>query len=536
MRRLPLFLSVLVLVLGCEAELEFSSIPCVSAADCPVYAACGADGVCVRSSPHLDAAIACDDDSDCPTNGVCQPTIKLCIPETSVVDLCGGLLCADGEVCLPSVGQCVEVCDLVACDEGTVCDPATGACVIDEEPEAADVLREGCDYAGFNEHADGQILSFNNVRTWRGIWGSERYAGRYAVVQIQTRPDYGGATAPGSYEVGGDGSLNYADAGNPILVGDNCEGDQCERLFFIQSGVLELTEVSDDNLVGVLQDAVLAEVSVDFSTGESVLLEDGEVWCIDDLAFGVPTEDPNEIDDANEPEDDPNASEDDPTDPEDDPNDPEGDPNASEDDPVMPEANPIGSAEEACVDAGNGVFLGANIANLTLTNCLGEEVELHDSCGKRAQWLIGTSGWCSGCSAYLQMVRDLHFNGEMLSDDNQPADLDVWVILHSDPSDSEPTPAYCVQYAMSNNIDPGKMFLDWDNDGQSFPSADDPAKTYTTTHMAMTWSTVNPHIRNNSLGLPWEAVLDGANMEYVWVNQQDRSTNGALKVNEMLSE
>ena len=89
---------------------------------------------------------------------------------------------------------------------------------------------------------------------------------------------------------------------------------------------------------------------------------------------------------------------------------------------------------------------------------------------------------------------------------------------------------------MSNNIDPGKIFLDWDNDGQSFPSPDDPAKNYTTNQMAMTWSTVNPYIRNSSIGLPWEAVLDGANMQYVWVSQEDRSTNGALKVNEMLSE
>ena len=37
-------------------------------------------------------------------------------------------------------------------------------------------------------------------------------------------------------------------------------------------------------------------------------------------------------------------------------------------------------ALDGCVEEGNGSLIGSNIANFSLTNCLGDTVELHDSC------------------------------------------------------------------------------------------------------------------------------------------------------------
>ena len=56
-----------------------------------------------------------------------------------------------------------------------------------------------------------------------------------------------------------------------------------------------------------------------------------------------------------------------------------------------------GPAQASCVASGTGVYEGDNVADLTLTNCLGEPVSLHATCGQsKAHWLIGTAGWCTG--------------------------------------------------------------------------------------------------------------------------------------------
>ncbi len=47
-----------------------------------------------------------------------------------------------------------------------------------------------------------------------------------------------------------------------------------------------------------------------------------------------------------------------------------------------------------CVTEGTGVLLGDNIADYTLTNCLGEEITLHSRCGRtKAVWVVAVAGW-----------------------------------------------------------------------------------------------------------------------------------------------
>lgn len=54
----------------------------------------------------------------------------------------------------------------------------------------------------------------------------------------------------------------------------------------------------------------------------------------------------------------------------------------------------IKEAEGFCVPDGTGKNVGDNIGDFTLTNCYGEEVNLHDHCANSdALWVVYTTGW-----------------------------------------------------------------------------------------------------------------------------------------------
>lgn len=48
---------------------------------------------------------------------------------------------------------------------------------------------------------------------------------------------------------------------------------------------------------------------------------------------------------------------------------------------------------EACDPEGNGTGIGNKIGDFALQNCLGEDVQMHSGCGKKALWLIAAAGW-----------------------------------------------------------------------------------------------------------------------------------------------
>ncbi len=154
----------------------------------------------------------------------------------------------------------------------------------------------------------------------------------------------------------------------------------------------------------------------------------------------------------------------------------------------------VPTAQGNCVAEGTGKNIGENIRNFTLMNCFGDPVDLHSACGKaKAVWLIASAGWCGACSAFVPVAAERH---------NELADqgLDLWVVLGEDSNSAPPSLAYCKAYAAEKGIDPAATFVDNDGQGRSWAILFDALNTYTTT----------------SIGLPWNAVLDGRNMVYVW--------------------
>lgn len=148
----------------------------------------------------------------------------------------------------------------------------------------------------------------------------------------------------------------------------------------------------------------------------------------------------------------------------------------------------------ACQARADGTAEGDRVSNLKLTNCLGEEVELFDACGKyRALWLITAAGWCGSCIAHFPEV-------VAMTDELRSEGLQTWIVLGEDDQSQEPTLEYCESFARAHDIDPRKMFVT----GSGFQPV---------------WDVINPG-GDGSVGLPWEAVLDPYDMTYFW--------NGAL--------
>ena len=151
-----------------------------------------------------------------------------------------------------------------------------------------------------------------------------------------------------------------------------------------------------------------------------------------------------------------------------------------------------GPAVDHCVEEGSGPLLHDNIADFQLRNCNGDWVSLHDYCGSiKALWIVAVAGWCGACSAYLPQIAEIEDQARQLG-----RSLRAWIVLGADSNDNPPSQAFCQGYATRYDLDPTKVFYD------------------------AQWETlfghVFPYLQNDTLLLPWEALLDGDNMEYVY--------------------
>lgn len=151
---------------------------------------------------------------------------------------------------------------------------------------------------------------------------------------------------------------------------------------------------------------------------------------------------------------------------------------------------------DACVPDGTGVVTGDQVANLTLQNCYGEEVELHDYCGRRtAMWLIGSAGWCGSCESYVPQAASVF-------EQRRHEGIELFVIVSEDRQYNAPTREYCMQYAAEKNIDPSRVLMD--------PG------------FSQTWALISPTGGSGgSVGLPWQSVLAPYDMTYTWNSQTD---------------
>lgn len=159
---------------------------------------------------------------------------------------------------------------------------------------------------------------------------------------------------------------------------------------------------------------------------------------------------------------------------------------------------------------GNGEIAG-QVANFTFTSCTGEQVSLHDYCGRRkAMWIVGAAGWCGQCIAHLPDViatsRSLRHEG-----------LETFVFLGEDQSSGAVSMEYCQGFAQQHGVDPAMMLIAPDQ-----PDA-----------LQLLWNYMRP--AGSTIGLPWEAVLDPYDMTFYW----DSSRGGAdpyPPINELLAE
>jgi len=139
-----------------------------------------------------------------------------------------------------------------------------------------------------------------------------------------------------------------------------------------------------------------------------------------------------------------------------------------------------------CVADSTDVLLDQNIGDFSLTNCNGESVSLHSLCGQvKAMWLLLVTAWCPVCNEYAPQAYEKYQAWR--------GDLGLWVILGENRAGKPPTAQDCLAYANAHGLDPALTFFD--------PG----------------WETTANHVYPYGFqGIPYDMVLDGSNMAYVW--------------------
>jgi hypothetical protein len=169
----------------------------------------------------------------------------------------------------------------------------------------------------------------------------------------------------------------------------------------------------------------------------------------------------------------------------------------------VPEVN------RTCVGVGTGRMMGDNIANFSMLNCgTGLMVESHSLCGRpKVVWVVATAGWCPACGDWLPRVNAFAKPyGE---------DIRLMFVMGEDGYYKEPSLAYCQQYARSKGMDPADFYIDWGDNYGSFETL---------------FTNIYPY-SSAGIGLPWNALLRGSNLEYIY---NDNGGGDILQVLESL--
>ena len=256
--------------------------------------------------------------------------------------------------------------------------------------------------------------------------------------------------------------INYKDCGLCLLAGTGCQDGTCEKLYYAHEGTVDVTSAGLEN------------GTVISGTLHNVVFE--EVTIADDFTTTKVAGGKTWCFDTytfNEVSVDPNAPQ---------------------------EVEAFDQTASSCVTGGNGTGLGHNIDNLQLQNCNGETISLHDHCGaSSAVWYVHTAGWCTACDYWLPRVQQLY---EQEATDG----LEVYYVLGQDVQGEAPTAEYCTQYAEAKGVDPARLLMD--------------------NGAAGAWGVFQTSINMYDAGyIPWNAVLRGSNMEYLWA---DNVTDGTI--------
>jgi hypothetical protein len=229
------------------------------------------------------------------------------------------------------LGSCGQSCG--ECEGGSLCQG--GVCT-----EAATCAYQGLEptniEASLKTSDIGSRLRYR-ASTKQAIQPYERLT-----IEILQDEEHAGPSIGGWYDL-----VEHSGPGCSLCVtlDRDCGEEGCNRVFEPISGAIMLDSIGEDGAIrGTITGAVFQEVYVDPQTGESYPLPHGESACLPSYAFDQ-------------------------------------------------ELNKTVIKGE-CVAEGTGKGLGQKIANLKLMNCLGEEIDLHGSCGiTPAVWFIATASW-----------------------------------------------------------------------------------------------------------------------------------------------
>ena len=331
-------------------------------------------------------------------------------------------------------------------------------------------------------------------------------------IEIYQSSQYGGPTAPGTYSV--DGS-NYSDCGLCVRAFKNVkQGAPADKEFYADKGTITITSIgADGRFTGTFDNLELKEVVVDSNTFVSTPVPGGETWCLSNVPFdatmteaGGGTVNPGDLPVA---------------------------------DPSVTQVN--------CVPEGNGHWVNNNVQDFTLTNCNGEQISLHSlgcDAETKAVYIVSTAGWCSACKQLLGALKNEWSPGSTLTQaDVQAAvpGLKLLIVLAENQSYGQPTQQYCKQYAAGDGVDPSMIIMDFNPSQVTVPLAAPQGSAFSTESMATTWTAINPYLVADSQGqimsgFPWEAVLRGSNMEYVWSSFYDQTSSSSYYLNQLLNE
>ena len=149
--------------------------------------------------------------------------------------------------------------------------------------------------------------------------------------------------------------------------------------------------------------------------------------------------------------------------------------------------------------------MGDKIGDFSAVDCNGNTLSLHSLCGEaKAVWLITVAGWCGACDGYAPQA-----NATWLQYKDQG--LQLIFILGQDPPGNAPTPAYCQQWAESHNVT-APIMLDPD------------------------WAGLDSKVTPSGYDLPWDYLLDGDDMTYVWESVTPDGAALQAKIAELLAD
>jgi hypothetical protein len=388
----------------------------------------GGDGAC---SPACGARM-CGDDGCGGSCGHCYTT------EGGIDDS----LCADG-ICRDA--SCVTDCEGKACgDDG--CGGSCGDCEAGLTCSASGLCQgedATCDAQGFTASWNkAKLVQGENAEAWVTYKANTGTEMPNDVLNLLVRmgATYGGPAMPGTYTIG---DKPFADEGVQLMHLVNCGLEGCEKGYIPESGTIKVQKIGGTGVqLQATLDLVLRRITQDPNTGEILWHDEAETHCLTGYEIDTEIRGP--------------------------------------------------TPQPECIAEGDGTLLNDNIGDVTLTNCLGEEISLHDFCGQtKVVWFYLTAGWCPAC--HERLPPDAEYAYKKINEEGW--ELELWVIVGEDQTGGEPTLEFCKGYAEEHGVDPARTFVDF--------------------NYSSLFSVLDPYV-SGAWGIPWAAYLDGDNMAYMW--------------------